>query len=92
MIVSVRRCTLALIRKCIYHISNESLSELLKNDELNLEERYERSNKKDTAQDFVENLMGVLVTVFNNDDDVEGKEQALLVRIKNFKEEGTTIA
>lgn len=74
MVNGVRRSTLALIRKCIYHISNESLSELIKS-----------SNEDDRGQMFAENLMGVLVTVFNQEDDMEGKEQALLVGVFRIK-------
>lgn len=70
----MRRSALSLIRKCIDHLSSEGIFELI-NGSVN---PYQMSRQSE-CYDFVENLMGVLVTVFNNEDNVEGKEQALLV-------------
>lgn len=75
--VSVRRSTLSLICKCVLHLSNEGFSEYI---DANLTGK-KQPNINDEKCNFVENLMGVLVTVFNIEDDIEGKEQALLVCI-----------
>lgn len=74
--ISVRRSTLSLIRKCVLHLSNEGLSELIN---ANTAVEKQKESFEESSCDFVENLMGVLVTVFSIEDDIEGKEQALLV-------------
>uniref|UniRef100_A0A915DET1 E3 ubiquitin-protein ligase n=1 Tax=Ditylenchus dipsaci TaxID=166011 RepID=A0A915DET1_9BILA len=89
LVGTVRRSTLALIRKCIYHISNEGIQQLL-DDSNQRKLSTQRSQSPNTDHsaldktsngDFVESLMGVLLAVFNQEDnqDTEGKEQALLV-------------
>ena len=71
-----------MIRKCIFHISNEGIFELIEQQRANAKEE-EKSNEKKSLSiggGFVELLIRVLTLVFESGEtNIDGKEQSLMV-------------
>jgi hypothetical protein len=76
----MRRITLSLIRKCIFHISNEGLLEIICSKGPNEQE------KATGTSGFVELLIGVLIIILQSgENNIDTKEQALMVKNINLE-------
>jgi hypothetical protein len=82
LVASVRRATLSLIKKCIQYCPKDAFEELVagKACKVNAEESDEESSSQ-----FVERLMKVVVTVFNEEGNIEGHENIIMVSLSRKK-------
>lgn len=74
MVASVRRATLSLIKKCIQYCPADAFEELV----LGKAEIVDGSDDENSVR-FVERLMKVVVSIFNEEGNLEGHMQVIMV-------------
>ena len=76
MVASVRRATLSLIKKCIQYCPADAFEELVR-DQIQLVEAGDEEGNNSVQ--FVERLMKVVVAIFNDEANLEGHMQVIMV-------------